>query len=73
MAAVDFISVKDYLNEVKDDISSPTTSTFVSKMQACKNTTLDLEEVSKLILIPIFKNVILGLRLRSELDLSGEI
>lgn len=45
MAAPDIISVKEYLKEVRDDISSPTTSTFVSKIQACKNTTLDLEEV----------------------------
>ncbi|KAL7647756.1 UNVERIFIED_CONTAM: hypothetical protein RMT77_001365 [Armadillidium vulgare] len=45
MALPEYISVNDYLKEVRDDISSPTTSTFVSKMQACKNTAIELEEV----------------------------
>ncbi|KAL7647759.1 UNVERIFIED_CONTAM: hypothetical protein RMT77_001368 [Armadillidium vulgare] len=44
MALPEYISVNDYLKEVRDDISSPTTSTFVSKMQACKNTAIELEE-----------------------------
>ncbi|XP_066950441.1 arfGAP with SH3 domain, ANK repeat and PH domain-containing protein isoform X3 [Macrobrachium rosenbergii] len=41
----EYISVNDYINEVKDDISSPPTSNFVSKMPLCRQTVNDLEEV----------------------------
>lgn len=42
----EFISVNDYISEVKDDISSPPTSNFVAKMPLCRQTVNDLEEVS---------------------------
>ncbi|XP_042886546.1 arfGAP with SH3 domain, ANK repeat and PH domain-containing protein-like isoform X7 [Penaeus japonicus] len=41
----EFISVSDYITEVNDDISSPPTSNFVSKMPLCRQTVNDLEEV----------------------------
>ncbi|MPC63096.1 Arf-GAP with SH3 domain, ANK repeat and PH domain-containing protein 1 [Portunus trituberculatus] len=41
----EFISVNDYISEVKDDISSPPTSNFVSKMPLCRQTVNELEEV----------------------------
>ncbi|XP_069978926.1 arfGAP with SH3 domain, ANK repeat and PH domain-containing protein isoform X3 [Penaeus vannamei] len=41
----EFISVSDYITEVHDDISSPPTSNFVSKMPLCRQTVNDLEEV----------------------------
>lgn len=40
----EFISVNDYISEVKDDISSPPTSNFVSKMPLCRQTVNELEE-----------------------------
>ncbi|XP_069162447.1 arfGAP with SH3 domain, ANK repeat and PH domain-containing protein isoform X3 [Procambarus clarkii] len=40
----EFITVNDYISEVKDDISSPPTSNFVSKMPLCRQTVNDLEE-----------------------------
>lgn len=45
----EFISVNDYISEVKDDISSPPTSNFVAKMPLCRQTVNDLEEVSMLL------------------------
>ena len=42
----DQISVIDFLNETKDDVNSPTTSTFTSKMTLCRATIAALEEVS---------------------------
>ncbi|KAK7066244.1 hypothetical protein SK128_024994 [Halocaridina rubra] len=41
----EYISVNDYISEVKDDISSPPTSNFVSKMLLCRQTVNELEEV----------------------------
>ncbi|KAK3850737.1 hypothetical protein Pcinc_042574 [Petrolisthes cinctipes] len=41
----EFISVNDYISEVKDDISSPPTSNFVAKMPLCRQTVNDLEEI----------------------------
>lgn len=49
----EFISVNDYISEVKDDISSPPTSNFVSKMPLCRQTVNELEEVRTYI-FPIF-------------------
>ncbi|XP_076811363.1 arf-GAP with SH3 domain, ANK repeat and PH domain-containing protein 1-like isoform X2 [Clavelina lepadiformis] len=40
----DKISVIEFLGETKDDISSPTTSTFTSKMSLCRATIAALEE-----------------------------
>lgn len=47
----EFISVNDYISEVKDDISSPPTSNFVSKMPLCRQTVNDLEEVRTFIFL----------------------
>lgn len=40
------VSVSDFLQEVQEDWSSPTTSSFTSKMISCRNTVYLLEEVS---------------------------
>uniref|UniRef100_A0A8C3APG3 Uncharacterized protein n=1 Tax=Cyclopterus lumpus TaxID=8103 RepID=A0A8C3APG3_CYCLU len=40
------VSVSDFLQEVQEDWSSPTTSSFSSKMISCRNTVYLLEEVS---------------------------
>lgn len=42
----DRITVRSFLNEARDDVSSPTTSNFMSTMNACRNTVGALEEVS---------------------------
>ena len=47
MAVPELISVNEYISEVKEDIDSPISSSFPSRMQACKNTVADLEEVTK--------------------------
>ena len=47
----EFISVNDYISEVKDDISSPPTSNFVSKMPLCRQTVNELEEVRTYIFV----------------------
>ena len=39
------ITVEDYMKEVKEDIDSPPTSNFVSKMGHCRQTVQELEEV----------------------------
>ena len=39
------ISVIEFLAETKDDVNSPTTSTFTSKMSLCRATIAALEEV----------------------------
>uniref|UniRef100_A0A8D0AM03 Uncharacterized protein n=1 Tax=Sander lucioperca TaxID=283035 RepID=A0A8D0AM03_SANLU len=40
------VSVSEFLQEVQEDWSSPTTSSFTSKMINCRNTIYLLEEVS---------------------------
>lgn len=40
----DRITVRSFLNEARDDVSSPTTSNFMSTMNACRNTVGALEE-----------------------------
>lgn len=40
------VSVSEFLQEVQEDWSSPTTSSFTSKMLSCRNTVYLLEEVS---------------------------
>uniref|UniRef100_A0A3B4X093 Uncharacterized protein n=1 Tax=Seriola lalandi dorsalis TaxID=1841481 RepID=A0A3B4X093_SERLL len=40
------VSVSDFVQEVQEDWSSPTTSSFTSKMISCRNTVYLLEEVS---------------------------
>ena len=47
------ISVSDFLRETREDLSSPTTSNFVTRIPQCKETVNKLEEVSK---IRDFKN-----------------
>ena len=42
------ISVSDFVREVRDDFSSPTTSNFVTRIPQCKETVAKLEEVGKL-------------------------
>lgn len=48
-----FITVADFVQETRDDYNSPITSTFVSKMQQCRNTITTLEEVSTKLIINI--------------------
>lgn len=40
------VSVPEFVQEVQEDWSSPTTSSFTSKMLSCRNTVYLLEEVS---------------------------
>lgn len=40
------VSVSEFVQEVQEDWSSPTTSSFTSKMINCRNTIYLLEEVS---------------------------
>ena len=47
------ISVAEFVDETKDDVHSPTTSTFVSRMPQCRQTVAALEEV------PVYR-VLLG-------------
>lgn len=39
------IGVSEFVEETRDDYNSPITSTFVSRMQQCRNTITTLEEV----------------------------
>ncbi len=40
------ISVNEFVEESREDVSSPTTSTFVSRMSQCRQTVAALEEVN---------------------------
>jgi len=42
------IGVNEFLEETREDYSSPTTSTFVSRMPQCRQTINTLEEVSEI-------------------------
>uniref|UniRef100_A0A8C8DH84 Uncharacterized protein n=1 Tax=Oryzias sinensis TaxID=183150 RepID=A0A8C8DH84_9TELE len=42
----DCMSVSEFVQEVQEDWSSPTTSSFTSRMLSCRNTVYLLEEVS---------------------------
>ena len=44
----DKISVIEFVTETKEDVNSPTTSTFASKMTLCRATIAALEEVGVL-------------------------
>jgi Arf-GAP/SH3 domain/ANK repeat/PH domain-containing protein len=39
------ISVSEFVEESREDVDSPTTSTFVSRMSQCRQTVAALEEV----------------------------
>uniref|UniRef100_A0A4W5QQA9 Uncharacterized protein n=1 Tax=Hucho hucho TaxID=62062 RepID=A0A4W5QQA9_9TELE len=41
----DQISVSEFLSETTEDYNSPTTSSFTTRLQSCKNTVNVLEEV----------------------------
>lgn len=41
------IGVNEFFEETREDISSPITSTFVSRMPQCRRTVARLEEVRK--------------------------
>ena len=41
----ELISVDDFIAETLEDYSSPTTSSFTTKMSSCRNTANNLEEV----------------------------
>lgn len=41
----DLISVQDFISQTREDLSSPTTSSFTSHMGKCRNTVCSLEEV----------------------------
>lgn len=43
------IGIGEFIDETREDYSSPTTSTFVSRMPQCKQTINALEEVSMLL------------------------
>uniref|UniRef100_A0A3Q2G9V8 Uncharacterized protein n=1 Tax=Cyprinodon variegatus TaxID=28743 RepID=A0A3Q2G9V8_CYPVA len=45
------VSVSEFVQEVQEDWSSPTTSSFTSKMINCRNTIYLLEEVSAVSLL----------------------
>ncbi|XP_078481447.1 zinc finger protein Ci-ArfGAP-11 [Ciona intestinalis] len=51
----DRISVIEFLAETKDDVNSPTTSTFTSKMSLCRATIAALEEASIIFLSALKK------------------
>uniref|UniRef100_A0A3B5M5Q4 Uncharacterized protein n=1 Tax=Xiphophorus couchianus TaxID=32473 RepID=A0A3B5M5Q4_9TELE len=64
------VSVSEFVHEVQEDWSSPTTSSFTSKMINCRNTIYLLEEVSaerewrgeeRLMLMKILANLQAGL------------
>lgn len=38
-------TIKDFINETKDDFNSPTTSTFSSNISNCKQIVNSIEEV----------------------------
>uniref|UniRef100_A0A3P8W7B5 Uncharacterized protein n=1 Tax=Cynoglossus semilaevis TaxID=244447 RepID=A0A3P8W7B5_CYNSE len=40
----EYVSVSEFVQEVQEDWSSPTTSSFTSKMMSCRNTVYLLEE-----------------------------
>ena len=59
----ELISVLEFVNEANEDLNSPTTSTFVGKMGACRNVVSQLEEVSvALEKLPVNKDFLLILR-----------
>uniref|UniRef100_A0A3B5A8K3 Uncharacterized protein n=1 Tax=Stegastes partitus TaxID=144197 RepID=A0A3B5A8K3_9TELE len=41
----DQISVSEFLSETTEDYNSPTTSSFTTRLQSCRNTVNVLEEV----------------------------
>ena len=43
------IGIGEFIDETREDYSSPTTSTFVSRMPQCRQTINALEEVSKIL------------------------
>ena len=49
------ISVSDFLRETREDLSSPTTSNFVTHIPQCRETVNKLEEVSLLCDVFIIK------------------
>ena len=42
------ITVADFITQTWDDVNSPTTSTFVKRMEHCRNTVAAIEEVGDL-------------------------
>lgn len=41
------LAVQDFVREVREDLSSPTTSNFVNRIPQCKETVYKLEEVGQ--------------------------
>lgn len=41
----EFISVEEFISETLEDYSSPTTSSFITKMTSCRNSVNNIEEV----------------------------
>lgn len=41
----EFISVDEFIAETLEDYSSPTTSSFITKMTSCRNSVNNIEEV----------------------------
>lgn len=56
------ISVSEFVEESREDVDSPTTSTFVSRMSQCRQTVAALEEVNILLklkkIVCVWENVI---------------
>ncbi len=48
------ISVRDFVREVREDFSSPTTSNFVNRIPQCRETVTKLEEVGKMCVCAFF-------------------
>lgn len=67
------VSVSEFLQEVQEDWSSPTTSSFTSKMLSCRNTVYLLEEVSAVTQRLFLAEVVVGQQLQHRLDRRSSI
>lgn len=52
------IGIGEFIDETREDYSSPTTSTFVSRMPQCRQTINALEEVCSIILFILYQNIV---------------
>lgn len=59
------IAVSDFVRETREDINSPTTSTFINRIPQCKETVVKLEEVRLLFEIAC---VVMPLQVRRRLQ-----
>ena len=47
------ISASDFIRETREDLSSPTTSNFVTRIPQCKETVSKLEEVGQSVILSL--------------------